>query len=124
VTSRLVLLVRAFEARKAKVANFDVVFGVEKYILRFEVPVHELLPMQIHHSIADLLANVHALRQREAAAALVENIENVLALCQFLNEVAVGPLRAVAEQAYNVGMLQLAHNICFTAELLKREQEN
>jgi hypothetical protein len=49
----------------------------------------------------------------------VENIEDVLALCQLLHKVAVRSLRAVAEQAHNVGMLQLAHNISFAAEFLK-----
>ena len=59
---QLLLLVRAFEARKAEVANFDVVFGIEKHVLGFEVPVHQLLPVQINHGIAYLLANVNALR--------------------------------------------------------------
>ena len=114
------LLVGALEACEAEVANFDVVFGVEQHVLGLEVPVHQLLPVQVHHGVADLLADVHALGERKAATALVKNVKNILALGQLLHEVAVAALGAKAKQAHYVGMLQLAHDVGLAAELLQQ----
>ena len=34
------LLVCAFEAREAKIANFDVVFGIEQHVLGLQIPMY------------------------------------------------------------------------------------